>query len=275
MDPKLARELAKNSAAHAAKLNTVALRRRKAELFTKPYDKPSESLALCRKQTSGDFSSNFNQDDWIMIGKMALQRANDDLLGQAIPPITDKEAGEIATFLAANDCYIGGDGSMLVGFSILVSEGILRPQAAKVEPEPEPAVEEPNPYRWDDNPRSEYAQFEMNRYREARHQEMQERTVSPILSAASQSIANSSGKRFTLEDQTTLATALATGAYGVESVHNYRKAAIALWGASNVGLLPDEIAAQEDVALSSEEMKKKYGYTVSFDLNRGRQAVRQ
>jgi hypothetical protein len=90
-----------------------------------------------------------------------------------------------------------------------------------------------------------------------------------------QSIADSSGKRFSLDDQTKLATALATGLYGVESIHNYRKAAIALWGAGNVGLLQEEIAEQEDVALSSEEMKRKYGFTNSYDPNKGRQAVRQ
>ena len=159
MDSALAKQLAANTAAHAAKLSKVALRQRKAALFTTPYDKVSESLASCEKRAPGDFPSSFSQDDWIMIGKLALQRANEDLQLQGVSPITDKEAADISTFLAANDVYLGSDGALLVGFSVLVAEGIIRPQAA-VQAAAEPVAERKNPFPYSDYSGSDYAKWD-------------------------------------------------------------------------------------------------------------------
>ena len=83
MDPALGKELAAAAAKTAAKLSKVALRHRKAELFTKPYDRVSEVLDLCQKRTPGDFPSTFGEEDWITIGKLALQRANESSSSKA------------------------------------------------------------------------------------------------------------------------------------------------------------------------------------------------
>ena len=119
---------------------------------------------------------------------------------------------------------------MLAGFSILVFEGVLRPQVvSEVQPEPEP-VPETNPFPYDSNPRSDHSQWDMAQYRRAKERE---------LSVPFREGALSLGIALSEKDMKRLHATLDRLRLPMTAA-NVRRAGIALWGEAVPTLTPEE-----------------------------------
>jgi hypothetical protein len=128
----------------------------------------------------------FSTADWTYVIGLAKDNFNCDLESWNLSALTPEEGLALVHFCRAQDppLYLGSESNLRIAFECLKAFGAIRSAQPEAVTEPEPVEPEKNPYRWDGNP-SDYAIWDMNKMREARHEEMRERTVSPILSAAS------------------------------------------------------------------------------------------
>jgi hypothetical protein len=145
----------------------------------------------------------------------------------------------------------------------------LQPTPAPAGAEPEPvAVVEPgvnevkNPFHWDDNPRSDYAKFEMARSRKALNEELREGPIRQSLENLGCDLSAEEVRNFINYFE---AKHLPTTEASV------RHTAIKVWG-SRTNATPEELATRDYEAsvdqASSSEMKAHFGFQNDYSPSR-------
>lgn len=261
---KAAREIANKEHKNISK---QAERAHRHKMLSEPYSGTPllmDLLNTCNRMTPSRILSAQNYKCQCTLG---LEQANEFLTS----PLTDAEAVTVLQFFHAQLPNLYPDStSFIVACDILTAENVIRQTvfSQPVAESPEPVEPEKNPYVWGS---SEADLWDRAQYRREFTAEVSREFRKGALSL--QLV-----QELTTADMKRLMVAFENMKLPLTSA-NVRKAGIKLYGEAVTNLTDEERTSmsqdRELNAMSSEDMKKKYGYVASYDPNKGRQAVRQ
>jgi len=116
----------------------------------------------------------FSAADWTYVIGLAKDNFNCDLESRNLSSLTPEEGLALVHFCRAQNppLYLGSESNLSTAFECLKALGVIRFAEPEVLLEPEPGEPEKNPYRWDDNPRSDYAIWDRQHMADALRIEM-------------------------------------------------------------------------------------------------------